>query len=317
MIEVAPAALSVPLSLSVSWLTTTFPDYLVWVVIAAFIATAALEGYDRDLARGVGMGAWVLFGLFWGVLFPRFAFEMRSFIEGTLCLVAVPLCVYTGYQLYTGRDSLFVLSRGVAAMGLIYVPFLTIEPLRQSIVELVSAQTNAVIHLLGYDPDFTIAEQNGYHSAFIFHDSNGHRYYTYLVLACTGIGSMSIFGGLIAAVRAPLRRKISAFVMAISIIWVLNVIRNVFISVAFGNQWFQIFIGPVTSLTGYTDPKMVSFFIADRVFSQLLAVISLVIILWLVVRILPELLTVIEDVIYLVSGREYDLSQRTRADGGR
>ncbi len=128
---------------------------------------------------------------------------------------------------------------------------------------------------------------------------------------------MSIFGGLIAAVRAPLRRKVRAFVMAISIIWVLNVLRNVFISVAFGNQWFQVFVGPVTSLTGYSDPKMVSFFIADRVFSQLLAVISLVIILWLVVRDLPELLTVIEDIIYLVSGREYDLRRSIQADGGR
>jgi archaeosortase A (PGF-CTERM-specific) len=313
VIGVIPAALPGPLP----WLTTTFPDYLVWVVIAAFVATAALERYDREMARTVGAGAWVLFGVFWGVLFPRFAFEMRSFIEGTLSLLAVPLCVYAGYQLYSGRDSLFVLSRGVAAMGLIYVPFLTIGPLREWLVELVSAQTNAVIQLLGYDPVFTIAKENGYHSAFIFTDSAGHQYYTYLVLACTGIGSMSIFGGLIAAVKAPLRRKLRAFALAISIIWVLNVIRNVFISVAFGNQWFQLFVGPVTSLTGYTDPRMVSFFIADRVLSQLLAVIALVFILWLVVRDLPELLTVIEDIIYLVSGREYDFQRSIRTDGGR
>nr|WP_254663413.1 hypothetical protein [Haladaptatus sp. W1] len=70
-----------------------------------------------------------------------------------------------------------------------------------------------------YDPAFTIAKENGYHSAFIFTDSTGHEYYTYLVLACTGIGSMSIFGGLIAAVRAPLRRKLRGFTLAIVIIW--------------------------------------------------------------------------------------------------
>lgn len=319
MIGVVSAALPGALSWSstFSWLTTTFPDYLVWFVIVAFVATAALERYHRELARTVGAGAWVLFGVFWGVLFPRFAFEMRSFIEGTLSLVAVPLCVYAGYQLYTGRDSLFVLSRCVAAMGLIYVPFLTIEPLREWLVELVSSQTNAVIHLLGYDPEFTTARQNGYHSAFIFTDDAGHEYYTYLVLACTGIGSMSIFGGLIAAVRAPIRRKLRAFVLAISVIWVLNIVRNVFIAVAFGNQWFQLFVGPVTSLTGYSDPRMVSFFIADRVLSQLLAMGALVLILWMVVRDLPELLTVIEDVVYLVSGREYDLRDRVRTDGGR
>ncbi|WP_266076116.1 archaeosortase A [Haladaptatus caseinilyticus] len=293
------------------------PDVLAWLVIASFITTAALERYDRKIARTVGAGAWILFGLFWGVLFPRFAFEMKSFVEGALTLAAVPLCIYAGYQLYSGRDTLFVLSRAIAAMGIIYVPFSSIEFLRQWLVELVSYQTNVVIEALGYDPEFTIAEQNGYHSAFIFTDETGHTYYTYLVLACTGIGSMSIFGGLIAAVKAPLRRKLKAFTIAVSIIWVLNVARNVFIALAFGNQWFQFFVGPITSLAGYADPGMVSFFIADRVLSQLLAVVALVAILWLVLRDLPELLTVIEDVAYLVTGNEYDLRRTVRTDGGR
>ncbi|WP_227376041.1 archaeosortase A [Haladaptatus halobius] len=310
---------------------TALPDVLAWLVVAAFVATAVLERFDRRTARTVGAGAWVLFGAFWGVLFPRFAFEMKSFVEGALSLAAVPLCVYAGYQLYAGRDSLFVLSRAVAAMGVIYLPFTGVGFLREWLVETVSYQTNAVIELLGYNPAFTTAKKNGYHSAFVFTDDVGHTYYTYLVLACTGIGSMSIFGGLIAAVKAPLRRKLRAFVIAVSIIWVLNVVRNVFIALAFGNQWFQFFVGPITNLVGYSDPGMVSFFIADRVLSQLLAVVALVGILWLVVRDLPELLTVIEDVAYLVTGKEYDLSRTigsddstaqgddatVRADGGR
>ncbi|WP_458185473.1 archaeosortase A [Haladaptatus sp. NG-WS-4] len=322
MTAVLPVAfLDVP-----AWL----PDVLAWLVVTAFVATAVIERYDRHTARTVGAGAWVLFGAFWGILFPRFAFEMKSFVEGTLSLAAVPLCVYAGYQLYSGRDSLFVLSRAVAAMGVIYLPFSSVEFLREWLVEQVSYQTNAVIELLGYDPEFTTAEENGYHSAFIFTDETGHSYYTYLVLACTGIGSMSIFGGLIAAVKAPMRRKLRAFALAVSIIWALNVVRNVFIALAFGNQWFQYFVGPITSLVGYSDPGMVSFFIADRVLSQLLAVVALVGILWLVVRDLPELVTVIEDVAYLVTGREYDLSHAIgsddaipgeestiRADGGR
>ncbi|SIQ92722.1 archaeosortase A, PGF-CTERM-specific [Haladaptatus litoreus] len=309
MTAVVPLALPVP--------SAAISDTLAWLVIVSFVATAALERYDRETARTVGAGAWVLFGIFWGILFPRFAFEMKSFVEGALSLAAVPLCVYAGYQLYSGRDTLFVLSRAVAAMGIIYVPFSSVEFLRQWLVEQVSFQTNFVIEALGYNPEFTVAKENGYHSAFIFTDETGHSYYTYLVLACTGIGSMSIFGGLIAAVKAPLRRKLKAFAVAISIIWVLNVVRNVFIALAFGNQWFQYFVDPIMSMVGYADPGMVSFFIADRVLSQMLAVVALVAILWLILRDLPELLTVVEDVAYLVTGNEYDLHRAVRTDGGR
>ncbi|WP_433633901.1 archaeosortase A [Halomicrococcus sp. NG-SE-24] len=292
------------------------PDVLAWVVVAAFVATAALERYDRRRARVVGAGAWVAFGAFWGVLFPQFAFGMKSFVEGALSLAAVPLCLYAGYQLYAGRDSLFLLSRAVGAMGLIYLPFTTVEPAREFLVEAVSYQTYLVIEALGYDPAFTVAKENGYHSAFIFTDETGHQYYTYLVLACTGIGSMSIFGGLIAAVDASLGRKLRAFALAVGVVWLLNVARNVFIALAFGNQWFQFFVDPITTLVGYSQPGMVSFFIADRVLSQLLALVALVGILWLVVRDVPEVLTIVEDVAYLVTGNEYDLRRTVVADGG-
>jgi archaeosortase A (PGF-CTERM-specific) len=53
---------------------------------------------------------------------------------------------------------------------------------------------------------------------------------------------------------------------------------------------------------------MVSFFISDRIISQVLAVVVLVGITYLVVREVPELLTVVEDVLYLVTGDEYDLA---------
>jgi archaeosortase A (PGF-CTERM-specific) len=52
---------------------------------------------------------------------------------------------------------------------------------------------------------------------------------------------------------------------------------------------------------------MVSFFISDRIISQVLAVVVLVGITYLVVREVPELLTVIEDVLYMLTGDEYDL----------
>jgi hypothetical protein len=49
-------------------------------------------------------------------------------------------------------------------------------------------------------------------------------------------------------------------------------------------------------------------------------VVALAVITWLVVRELPEVLSVVDDVLYLVTGSEYDLQdaldvQQTPADG--
>ena len=295
-------------------------DVLAWIVIATFILGALLEARDRRLARYVSGGAWMLFGVFWLALFPQFWFEMRSFIEGALSLVALPACVYTGYLLLKGRDSLFVLSRAVAVMGLIYLPAETIPIVRQVLIETVAYQTHVVMDWLGYQHEFIVGP-NDYQSGFLFTEESGQQYLTYIVLACTGIGSMAIFGGLIAAVKAPLKRKLQGLVLAVAIIWVLNIARNVFIAVAFGNQWFQFYVDPLLRLTGYDHPGYISFFIADRVISQSLSVVALIGIAILVIRIVPELIAIADEVLFVLTGTEYDLQTAlepsVRADGGR
>jgi archaeosortase A (PGF-CTERM-specific) len=95
---------------------------------------------------------------------------------------------------------------------------------------------------------------------------------------------------------------------ALGIIWVLNVGRNAFISISFGHQWFQqdVLVSLVIPSL-YEDPNMTSFFIADRVIAELLAVVALVGITLLVVRIVPELLVVLEEALYVCTRRDVDL----------
>lgn len=294
----------------------TVTDAVAWIVIALFLlgwiltATTTKPRYSR-IASTL---AWGVFGFFWLLLIPRFALVMRSPIETVLSALAVPACLYAGYLLWHGRDSLRTLSNAVAIMGVIYLPFETIPILRQTLIETVAAQTAWVITTMGYDPILTTGPDHGYRSALVFTAPDGHQYVTHIVLACTGLGSISIFAGLLAAVDAPIGRKLHGISLAVVIIYVLNIVRNVFIAVAFGDQWFQVFIGPVMALTGYTDPGLVSFFIADRVISQSLSVVALVGVTYLVVREVPELLSVIEEGLYLVTRTEYDLSAALSMD---
>ena len=294
-----------------------YSDTLAWVVIAAFCAGAVLERFehfDRQWARYVTAGAWVSFGLFWLSLVYYYGIEQKSIVEGLLSLLAVPATIYVGALLARGRDSLFVLSRAVAAMGLIFLPFEVIVPLQRTLIEVVTRQTEALLTLVGYPSGGVYDVVSGaeydkapYRNTFAFTAASG-RALTYTIrIACTGIGSIAIVAGLIAAVRAPLNRKAQALAISVPVIYFLNLVRNVFIAIAFGTQRLHLFPEFVLSAFSSEDPYLVSYLIADRILSQSLSVVALVGITWLVVRELPEVLTIVEDVLYVLTRNEYDL----------
>ena len=312
-------------------------DGLAWLSIGLFVLAALLEwrerrrtGTDGGLAAGAAIGkparviafaAWLAFAAFWLNLVPHFAFVHQSYVEGILSLVAVPASAYVGWLVYTGRDTLFVLTRAVAVMGVVYLPFETIPALsiaglalpapRQVLIEHTAVMTALVMETVGYAPEM-IESSEGYDATFRWLYVDGgeeHAIHVTVVLACTGIGSMSIFAGLIAAVRAPLVRKLRALAIAIGIIYVLNVLRTSFITIVTGNQYMHWFPEAVLFLFGETSPYRVSFLVSDRIISQVLAVVALIGVTYLVVRQLPELLIVLEDVLYVLTGEEHDLSE--------
>ena len=296
---------------------------LSWIVVLAFLAAGVTERWDRELARRIAVGGWGLFGLFWLVLVPHFVFEIGSIVEGLGSIAAVPMSLYAGYRLWNGRDSLFVLTRAVGLMGLLYLPFVYVPfiesiPPRKWLVETVADQTAFLMSLLGFEPTvvgglshggFPIAgKEYPDESTFVFEGNTAPIRYT-IVTACTGIGSMSIIAGGVLAVSAPTKRKARALAIALPVIYVLNLFRNVFIAVMFGHQRMQFFVDPLMSLLGTDDPQYVSYFIADRLLAQFGSVFAMIAITWLVVKTLPEILVVVEDLLYLLTGSEYDLRE--------
>jgi archaeosortase A (PGF-CTERM-specific) len=293
-------------------------DALAWAVVLAFAAGAVAWPRRRTAGRWLLVGAWVLFAAFWLQLVPHFVFVQRSAIEGVGSAAAVPLSLSAGVVLARGRDSLVPLSRAVAWMGAIYLPFETIPAVtvpgvgslpapRTVLIRAVTDQTYALMTLLGYEPAL-VAGDSGLLNTFRFVTPEGHVILFTLILACTGLGSIAIFVGLIAAVDAPLDRKLRALAVAVPTVYVLNLARTTFIGLVFGKQYMQWGVDTVLALFGDTDPYMVSFYLSDRVISQSLAVVALVCVTYLVVRELPELLGLVEEALYLLTRREYDLA---------
>jgi archaeosortase A len=91
--------------------------------------------------------------------------------------------------------------------------------------------------------------------------------------------------GLIGSVRAPLRRLATAFIVSVPVIYVLNLIRDIFVVVAYGDQWFG------------AD----SFIIAHNYIAKAGSGIALFAISYAVLRILPELLGMIDGLWVILS----------------
>ncbi|HKL29126.1 MAG TPA: archaeosortase A [Natrialbaceae archaeon] len=296
---------------------------LAWVVVATFLAGIIVERFDHRRARYTFALAWLLFGVFWFTLIHHFAFAEKSIVEGIGTVAAVPISIYVAVLLVRGRDSLFVASRAIGVMGLIFLPVESIPVLRRTLIETVTGQTAFLIDLIGVDPmvvggmtidGLDIADkQRPYWSTFVFYHQGDPITYT-IVLACTGLGSMSIMGGLIAAVDAPLRRKAKALAMSIPIIYGLNLVRNVFIAVGFGEQLLHVFPDAVMALFAIESEVMVSYYVADRIIAQSLSVVAMLAITWLIVHELPEVLTVLEDALFVLTGTEYDLADALGVD---
>jgi len=261
----------------------------------------------------------VLFAAFWLTLvYPWFVTD-DSFVRGAGAVIAAPLSLLAARTLHEGRDSLFTLSRAVALMGVVYAPFVTIQALREQLVLVVTRHTAWAMDLVGYDPPVVTelsevgverdisGKEYAFENSFVFFQDGGTITYT-IIIACTGIGSMAVVVGLVAAVRAPLGRKLRALALALPIIYVLNIVRNVFIGVSFGEQYMHLFPDATMWLFGIENELRVSYIWADRILAQSLSVVAMIVVLWLVLREVPEVLGPVEDVLYLLTGTEYDLA---------
>ncbi|MFB6138473.1 MAG: archaeosortase A [Halobacteriaceae archaeon] len=290
-------------------MTGPVTDALAWVTVAGFVCSALLQRRSERGARALAGATWLLFAVFWLLLVPHFAFVQKSFVEGVLTAFAVPACALVGYLTWARRPTLLVLARAVALMGLIYLPFLAVPGVAETAIEATADLSAALAGLLGYDLAVRMAT-TGYESQLTLVGSDGATRWVTVVLACTGIGSISVVSGLVMAVRAPLRKRVAVALGLSALIYVLNILRVTFIALAYGDQWFQFYPETVLTLFGATETRRVSYFIADRVIAQSLSLVVMVAVMVWLIGTLPGLAGVADEVGYVLTGREFELERR-------
>lgn len=285
------------------------------VVLSLFAVGLYVRRTDALLGRDILVGGWVVFAGFWGILTPFFFIDVMSIIEGVLSLLAVPACLYTAYLLNSGRETLVPFSSAVLVSGLITLGVGIIPGVHDFLVESVTTQIEFVMSTLGYDPTvIRLTEYDNTRTTFYFEAEDGHPLTFTIRMACTGIGSIAIIAGLIAATTASLEKKLKAVAIVVPLIYALNLVRTVFIAIGFGYQQLQFAPNLIMSIFGTSDPYLVSYLWADRIISQSLSVVVLVLIVLWLVRVLPELVDIVEELLYVITRTEYDLSSLTKTE---
>jgi len=245
-----------------------FLDWLIsnilWISLLLLLASALA---NRSL---VAVPGWGLFGLFW-LDQPGHYLAVEDYFNAALALLAALFCLYMGWIILkkdTHSRACSWASYAAGVCGIIYFPFSEIAPLREGLIWFTVFVTAAALRSLSIPVALV-----GWNMMAL----NGRS--VEIILACTAIESIALFAGVIVSVQAPAIRKATALAASTLTIYVLNIVRNGFVLLAYGENWFG-------------DD---SFNVAHNVISKVGSTLALLAVAYLVFLLLPELLLLIDE----------------------
>ncbi len=263
-------------------------ENILWLALGLLVAASIIQKQNKLKFRVAGAG-WAAFSVHWLLQSPHYA-NLGDYVNVVVTLLAAVLCLFLGYVMIRQdkrilRDingintvnSLFMATTAAAIGGISYFIFSEIRPMNEWIITTVTDQTVWLASVLG-----VMVTRLDWNLIAV----NGHR--VEIILACTAIESIALFIGIIASANAPFKRLAAAFIVSVPVIYVLNLIRNVFVVDAYGMNWFG-------------DPDM-SFYIAHTVIAKAGSLLALFLIAYAVLKILPEILDMIDGILNLIGG---------------
>ncbi len=246
---------------------------VLWVALILLIASSILPGQYRRHRFLIGAAGWFFFAIHWAVQ-PMHYIEMGDYANVVLVLAVSLFCLLVAhamvksYRHYESAENiLLTLTTASALGGAFYYPFAEIDVLNTFLIAAVAEQVVYILQAINMPADLIGWDQIGI---------NGYK--ITIILACTAIESIAIFLGLIFCVRASVKRTAIAFAVSVPVIYILNLVRNVFVVIAYGYQWF-----------GEN-----SFQIAHHYIAKIGSGIALFVIAYAVLLTLPELLDAID-----------------------
>lgn len=262
-------------------------ENIIWLALGLLVIASLIPHRTRLKLIIAGTG-WLFFSIHWALQWQHYT-ELADYTNVFLTGLASAFSLIIGVVLIkkdksllvningiSTMDSIFMASTAAAIGGLSYFVF-SEDPYQHWLISTVVNQTiwlASVFGIMVTKLDWNLIAVNGYRVE--------------IILACTAIESIALFIGIIASVRAPFKRLATAFLVSVPVIYGLNLIRNVFVVDAYGMTWFG-------------NPDM-SFYVAHTLIAKAGSLIALFIIAYAVLKILPEVLDMIDGILNLVRG---------------
>lgn len=263
-------------------------EKIIWLALVLLVIASLIPLHNKIKLPLAGI-SWLFFSIHWMLQWKHY-YELEDYVNVFLTIFAAVFSIFIGYIIIRKDKRLFGNIRGIDTLtsismmttaaaigGLSYFLFSEIPLMNSWLIHTVTDQTVWIGSLFGINItrlDWNLIAVNGYKVE--------------IILACTAIESIALFLGIIASANAPFKRLATAFIISVPVIYVLNLIRNVFVIEAYGMAWFG-------------DPDM-SFYIAHTVIAKIGSLIALFLIAYAVFKILPEIIDMIDGILNLVGG---------------
>ncbi|MHC1568792.1 MAG: archaeosortase A [Candidatus Syntropharchaeia archaeon] len=240
---------------------------MIWVALGFFIVSWLLP--HRTGKSLFGACGWIFFSIYWfskpmyylNLSPPDIFNSILTFFTAFFCLIIA------FFMISSSPEVLLTLTKISAIACACYFPFSEIPALGNYLVFLTAKLVYILLSHMNYPALFLPPSHISLWGTPI-----------QIVLACTAIESIALFMGIIFGVDASLGRKLLAFLTTVPVIYVLNLFRNALVIIACGYELF----GPDT------------FFWAHHVYAKMGSIAALLILAYIILKILPEVLDMME-----------------------
>ncbi|MFH1013307.1 MAG: archaeosortase A [Thermoplasmatota archaeon] len=225
----------------------------------------------------IRISGWIIFSFYWATQ-PNTLYwgEEQDIVNAFLCIAGIYVLFYLAYHEWHALtknkkcSNLQWIAGASALAGLIYFVF-EMTPLASSLIDLVAGQSAFLLSLATGENILVNGPFLSYHLAHIR-----------IIFACTAVQSMVIFVGMILPLpNVPLNRKILGLLITVVPVYILNLIRNALITYLvgiYGDGFFGIahnYIGKGGSLIALVLLLFILIKIVPEVFDQILSLIDL------------------------------------------